>query len=301
MPITVTLINNPVSPGVTCGEQALIRAGEVMHQGCEVFTKLPSYVVSKGQTATIEHQLRNSAGEPIDITNCMAPDIEDNAGQVIFRFQEASGQSEEIHQIVGYVEDLASGVIRVDLNTPLTSESCIHKVSIGVTNSFGHLVFTNSAMLLVERSLFGNFNTASIGPMTREEIRLALRDVMAENDLTDDVDFDDIEIIHAMVRPVMEWNEQPPNVWYYKTCTFPFREHWTRSTCAQLLRIAAAWFERNKMLTAAGGVHQNDRERAKDYLSIANMLQSEWMRWMRRQKTTMNMEQAYGSYHTGGW
>jgi hypothetical protein len=155
-------------------------------------------------------------------------------------------------------------------------------------------VASNKALLSVEPSLFA-LDATSYGPITLEEVRLQLRDNAIENDMLDDVEYDNIEILHSMMQPIRFWNEIPPDLIRYNACNFPYHGAWLKATCANLLRISATWYERNNANISGGGVSSGRRDKMNSYLAQAKTYDAEWREFVERKKIEINANDMYGS------
>jgi hypothetical protein len=65
-------------------------------------------------------------------------------------------------------------------------------------------------------------------------------------------------------------------------------------TTAILLRMSAARYRRNALQYQAGGVAINDQSKANEYEEVAAQRMSEFMDWMRQEKTRLNAERCWG-------
>lgn len=307
------------SPDV-CNDTALvISPTDSVRNGCPVLTKTRTISVDKGVCATVSWQLRNRAGEAIDLSECVDcadesefsdSSILDDApcSQVIFRFRDVLGVVSTIHQVIGTITDVEHGVVQAELPAALVKSAGIFEMHIGVSKLTGErdqndqptyrLVFTDRGLLSVERGLFGDTLNV-IGPPTLNEIRMAMRDTAIENRLLDAVEFDDAEILFALQRPIRYWNETPPPIGVVTPGSFPFHEMWLRATVATLLRTAAIWYARNMLPASHGGVTVDDMNKANPYLAMAERYQAEWENFVITKKYSINAHNAIGSVGSG--
>ena len=132
-----------------------------------------------------------------------------------------------------------------------------------------------------------------------------LRDTVTENDLLDDVEYDDAEILFAVVQPVREWNEAPPPVAFFNCATFPYKHHWMKAITAELMRTAANHYLRNKMQSNQAGLALNDRDKNREYLELSQLYRQEWKDFVTREKIRINANLAMGTvlsdYSRGWW
>lgn len=273
-----------------------------LYNDCPVITKTRVIAVPKGVCDTLVWEIRDRNGSVVDVSSYLdvgnPPSATD--GQVIFRFNDATGAESLIHQIIGYSTnsaDAAKGIVKVALTSALVEKPGIYTFEVGITdktsNPKGNLVRTDTGMLSVERGFFGDASIVT-GPPTINELRMQLRDTKIENDLWDDVEFDDAEILWSLAKPLREWNETPPDVVKYTSQSFPYHHFWTVAATSNLLKIAAAWYQRNQLPASHGGITVDDKNKANPYLQIAMQLQGEWREWMMRKKVELNAAQVYG-------
>jgi len=140
-------------------------------------------------------------------------------------------------------------------------------------------------------------------PLQLHDIRLAMRDTCPEfNTLLDDLEFSDVEIMYALVRPVEEWNETSPDLsesgYSYTQNTFPWREHWRRATIGYLLQAAAFRYARNNLSYSAANLTVADMDKARDYSALSDSMLKEWRTWMTLKKREINTTLCYGGIHS---
>jgi len=80
----------------------------------------------------------------------------------------------------------------------------------------------------------------------------------------------------------------------YTSQTFPYHHFWTVAATANLLKIAASWYQRNQLQASHGGITVDDKNKANPYLQVAMQLQGEWREWMMQKKVELNAAQIYG-------
>ena len=127
-----------------------------------------------------------------------------------------------------------------------------------------------------------------------------MRDVCPEfNTLLEDVEFSDEDIMFAMIRPIREWNETPPDLsgsgGSFTQNTFPWRDYQMRATIGYLLNAAAIHQQRNQFNYSAGGVSIRDKDKATPYLGISERLLGEWREFILLKKKEINANLCYGS------
>lgn len=277
-------------------------------QGCAVITKTRSVIMQRGVDAVVEWVIRDSSGNPMDLSNYLCnesessetpdgPSDEDGlCGRVNVRFQDAFGYS-NILQDDAVVLDQAAGLVQVEVPPVIARSPNIYRMAFGVMDSDDTLVYVDNGLLSVERSLFSapTDECGDVGPLTINEIRLQLRDYALSNNLTDNVEFDDTELLHSILQPIRQWNETPPPIGNSNVYNFPYRYNWLKATVANLLRIAANHYLRNDLQASHGGISVADQSKAPAYLQLAQQYQVEWERWLIATKVSINAGNAYGS------
>lgn len=315
MPITIRAQSQDQPPTQeNCADLGIVSPDDVTHDGCPVLGKSRMVVVAKGQLATIRWPLRDRKGQAVSLATCLlCPGVDDvvdptpsssssssevlcQEGQVLARISDALGVNPVIYQIVGSVHDVQAGVVDIQLTDDIVSVAGLLRLEIGVTNGES-LVFSEQGYLSVEQGLFGDTQPHNLqgGPPSLMEIRTQLRDTLIQNDLLNNVEFPDVEIVHSILRPVQEWNETPPPVAYFTAGNFPWRNAWLNAIVANLLMIAAHWYERNRLPASHGGITVDDRNKANPYLVVAKLLRQEWKEFLIHKKVQINAERAAGS------
>lgn len=295
---------------MSCGvvmPDGLVQSVDQEHLGCPVVTKDRAVSFPRGVAATLQWEIRSSAGQVADLSallgsvtvgttsTTLAPG---SLAQVVFRFRQAGCGSGEIVQVVGYSWDAECGLVRVDLPSTIYDVPGIWQFDVAVSDDEGYVKIIDHGLLSVERSMFVSTDVTSVlmGPLTLGEIRLQLRDSAIENDLLAEVEFDDAELLHAMLQPINEWNETPPTVALFSASNFPFRYHWLQATVANLLLTASHWYRRNKLqIQTKGGVSDDSKNRDNPYLQTAMLLRQDWREFMQRKKLEINLRLASGS------
>ena len=270
-------------------------------EGCPVLTKTRSMVMQRGISGVIQWNIKNKAGQTMDLSNylCDDPetesDDEGDCGRVNVRFQDIFGTS-NILQDDAVVVDSSTGLVQVEIPPAIANTPAIFKVDFGVYDSDDNLLMIDSGMLSVEKSAFSAFDSEATdaGPLTLSEVRMQLRDTAVENNLLDNVEFDDAEIVHSLIQPIREWNETPPPIGIATAYNFPFKYNWLMATVANLLKIAASHYMRNDLQSSHGGVTVGDKAKASPYLQVAQQLSADWKMFVREKKVSLNAEGCYG-------
>lgn len=296
-------------------DDIILTVDDATNDGCPLLTKTRIITATKGLCSTIEWQVRDKNGQPMDLGDWICADSDGDSeydqseidssepyplcGQVIFRFADAAIPS-YIFQAIGYSTDTAQGIVRVQLPADLVAYPGVYLMQVGISEQTSpdvySLKYIDKGILSIERSLFGSIELGDLlGPPTIQEIRIALRDSGLENSLLGDVEFDDTEILHALARPLRQWNETPPPIAYYDSRSFPYHEHWLKATMALLMRSAAYWYERNRLATSAGGITVDDRNKMQSYMLMAQGIYKEWEQFIIDKKVSINVARCYGS------
>lgn len=276
-------------------------AADVVHAGCPVLTKQRHFVLAKGQCGTAEWEMRWPDGVTADFSACLTADSvsadsvsADAYVGVQVRFQGCDRNS-AIYEVDGtVVTDGSDGLIRFPIPQQVCCGAGIYTFQAAVTRDSTSVIFADGGMISVEHGLWGDTGDAG-GPPTLQTIRFHLRDRAAENDLLQDVEFDDAEIIEAIRKPVEEFNETPPTLTPFSCATFPYHYHWRNAVVAELLRTAAHHYVRNKMNISSGGLVGDDKDKDRDYLRVAMLYIQEWKDFIVQKKSELNIRQGYFS------
>lgn len=271
--------------------------------GQVIATKRQAGVIVEGQEAVVEWVMRDSNGNPVDLSVCdfvedtlelgvdgsSSEAVEDDALYLKLRVAEqVNGGRIEAS---GYSTVPSEGKVRAAL--PQLSPG-IYMAEFAIVNADGVPRFANQFYLIVNNGLFGDSCEPS-GPPSVPEIRLMLRDFGGDNELLGNVDFDAAEIALAAHLPIQQWNEMlPPLNVRYSTKTFPYRYHWLQAICATLFSIAAEHYRRNDLQYSAGGTQIADKRKANEYEAKAAQLKQEWTAWAREKKIQLNIESGWG-------
>lgn len=306
----------------------VVRAGIPEKDDCKVLTRLKAFIVPQGSVPVLEHVFRDRKGRPMDLSGWLAEmAVSDSSGssasaatptgRVRVRVTEFSGglRAGSARSPIWELDETASyrpadGVLRCRLEATLTEHPGIYEMTWAVCDAAGNPVHVDRALLSVERSLFpANLDTAyaNLGPPTFQEIRMRLMDSAAsENNLLDDVEFNDDQIALALVEPVRLWNETPPPIRLFTTRDFPFRGAWVSGVMAQLHLMAANHYRRNRLAHSAGGTTVDDKNKFKEYSEEGQRLWQEYRDWLFAKKIEVNARLMVGSsvsaYSTrNGW
>lgn len=295
------------SEGALCEDLDLVKEDVEFLDGCPVLPKLQMHVVTRGQCATLEKVIRDRQGNPVDLTNCLCA-VSDSVSAddstplcgIVMRATEATGLrgSDPIFEEQGVVIDAANGVVQVTLPEKLIECPALYKATWGVFET-GKMTFGMESWLLVEPGLFG-FSDPTLrnqGPPSIRELRLTIRDnAPNENTLLDDVEFSDMEVGYAFLRPIREFFERPPPLsQFWTTKDFPWKEHWIKGIQGYLYSMAEAWYRRNRLGTSAGGITIDDRNKEREYLRASQLMLEEWRSFINLKKIEINAAAFMGS------
>ncbi len=291
---------------------ALATPTDALNDGCPTLTKDRALVSPVGQSTVVQWDLRKQDGTPMDISSIIAqcasdassdssessdssdssacPDPE--CGSVVVRFAQALCPG-DVYEVAATIVDAATGRVQVAIPEIVRNYASIYQMNFGVYGPNGALLSINKGLLSIEPSLFGDIGVK--GPPTLNEIRLQARDSLGDNSLLDGVEFSDAEIVYSMLRPVQEFNSaSPPLNIFFSPRTFPYHYQWVNATVANLLRIAAHNYMRNKLLANHGGVTVNNKDRDQPYLQLALALSAEWKQFVQDKKVELNYAQCVG-------
>lgn len=321
MPLEGTPPVTPPPTDVECDQQNLLEAKQTVVDGCPVLPKLQCHEVQMGQDARLLWNFKTPEGEEVNLTDCnMACESQSSQSStsqldenfdaigtpscgVELRLRELTGycQQDKVYCVDVDIIDAGTGYVRArSLPEELVRSPGVYLEEWGVFTPDKRMLFSNQCCTFVRRGLFGlsnDINKRNLGPPTIEEIRLALRDhSAADNLLLDDVEFDAAEISQAVLRPLQYWNEIPPPIRPVQTTkTFPFREIWMLGIQAYLLEIAAHHYRRNQLAYNAGGVSVDDKNKEQFYAGASERMRARFEEMARAKKIEINIALFSGS------
>lgn len=277
---------------------AIIRPETASFEGCQIFDKLRALVMSKGSSVTVEWQLLRPNGRPISLigsTDSVSESADAEELSIQVYFSGCAGCSDPI-AADGSIYDETCGVVRFDVPNAVADEAGIYQVQIGVMSSLnpGRPKFIQTGLLSVERSAWG-LPAADSGPPTLNEIRTAIRDNATENVYSSAVEYSTDEVFYAIIQPIREWNETPPPIAYFSCKNFPYKFYWMRAIVAELMRIAAQHYLRNKLQTSAAGMNINDMDKNDEYMKLSELYRQEWKAFVEHKKVQLNIGRSYGT------
>ncbi|NDD52766.1 hypothetical protein EBZ39_02610 [bacterium] len=289
---------------VTCAGQNVISALIATTNSLPVLTRMRAMQITQGQCATINWQMIDNAGNPVDLTGCLPGVDPDNplfAFTLRLKEQMSLGNERAVLSVPATISDALTGKVQAQLTPSMVNTPGIYYAEMALTTvpatptESACVIFSNTFYLVINRSTFGPPSDIG-GPPSIAEIRLHLRDSSpAESYLLEHLMFDDAEIALAISRPVMYWNEIPPPLdQIYNTQNFPFRYHWLEGICANLFFMVAEQFRRNQLDYSAGGVAINDQNKEASYERAGQTRWQAYREWVRATKASINLESCYG-------
>ena len=304
MPITNYPIDDcdvsSAPPGpVTYGDSLTIRPEITSNDGSPNLTKLRAFLVEQGWSGNLQWQFANHEGAVINLTGSLpSPYPNSNPAlnpAVSVRFNELTmhGIPKEPIGVTGALVTPASGLSQVELPQYVADTAGIYNVDVSYVVG-GKNRIINKYLLSVNSSLFGNDN---FGPPSIQEIRLAARDSSAtDNSLLMNVEYDNAEIVYAILQPLRDWNELPPHVGNYSSHTFPYHGQWIKATLGYLHKLAANHYRRNQLAVQAGGVTHDEKNKQQPYEQAAQMYLDEWKNFMLQEKRQLSASMCYGFF-----
>lgn len=294
----------PALSPVSCDSQQILSAAPTTVNGKTLLSRLRSLNMVAGQAASLDWQLHDQNGNPVSLTDCLCgagSSSSASAGScphvILYLRENLSGNC--VSQFDAEIVDDAVGKVRVAITKGTITRPGIYFAEMAVVddtdpNNIG-VLFSNVFYLVV------NATARHVkGPPSIAEIRLHLRDSAGgDNYLISGLKFDDAEIAMAIARPIMYWNEIPPDVARYTTQNFPFRYHWLEAICAQLFLIAEEHYRANQLQYQAAGVAVDDMNKEANYAAAAQRRNEEWKTFVHRKKVEININGGYGGIGSG--
>lgn len=176
-----------------------------------------------------------------------------------------------------------SGRLKIGLPDSVTSKPNFYLLEVVWTTDLQR--YSSQSLISVEASLLNRYSGGSrSGPITLSQIRTKLRDFPEFNDLTERFEFSAEEILQAITKPVMYWNEVSPVTSTHDLTSFPYRSHWLDATVSELYQTSAHWMLRNDIQIQAAGVAASERSANKwQYmLNYSAQLWNDYTRFVHR-------------------
>lgn len=153
-----------------------------------------------------------------------------------------------------------------------------------------------TGLISIEPSLAQRYQQSQGGasfPLTIREVRTRLRDFPGANDVSGTVQFTTEEILEAIARPVMFWNETAPVISRYSPTNFPFRSHWLDAVVSTLYTTGAHWMLRNDLKIQGEGIAASDRDKWKVMFQYAQKGWDDYRTFVLREKNRENISRAF--------
>lgn len=303
-PITISIADS--SPAFTTDGNPILRPGLPTHEGCGIFTKTKMVSSKKGQCPVLEWVFLSVLGNAVDL-NTVIDGVEtsetsesslsiSSADAAVYtaksRFSDCDFGG-TVFETKGTFINLAAGIVQFPLPADFGNLGGIYQVEVAILRD-DIPVLTNRLLWSVEEGMWGDMTKTSATP-SLGEIRMHLRDTGVENSLLQDVEYDDEEIMHAIIRPVQYWNEVPPPIDVYKCRTFPFRYFWLEAICGELMRTAAHHYMRNNLSVDHGGVKGNFKNKYQEYLAYSAEYTQRWQQFVEVKKIEINAGLGFAS------
>lgn len=293
---------------------ALILRNEIPSvERCPVLTRVRAWIGDQGVCSRVEHQWVDRKGIPIDLSemvngstnsNTSSSTSEDFQGSVVVRIHDAvnlSNRRPKLWEIDCDVVDIEEGLVQFDLIQEIVDEPDLYELNFGLKDTDDKVIMLNNGLLSVERSYFAsdaatrkNFD----GPPTIQSIRMHMQDSSANENLQlADIEFSVHQILDAVRKPSMIWNEAlPPIPLTYTPKTFPWKYAQMEAIVAQLFLTAAQGYRRKAFPYQAGGVSINDQEKEREYLAEGNRRLEEFKQFVANHKMVANLKRVSGHY-----
>ena len=302
-----------------------------VYENTPCLQKVEAAVVQQGTATTIQWELRDRDGYPIDLggiffvdglepfdttqrSNCDAiwnilhelnPDY--YAGQdchppvetyfMEVRIQPADEPLTPMWIVPAAVCEPKRGLLKFDVPNKVADFGGIYVLNIGICRSSDRRpLYIHRGLLCVERSAWRDPNVDCKMP-TLMDVRMRIMDTDTENLLQGYVEFTTADILDSIVSAVREWNGTTPYLsGHVYTCyTFPWIEPWLNKIVASLYQKAAMRFTRNKLQVNHGGVQGDDLDRDKEYQALAQQFDKMWKEWMLTKKKEINLQAFSGT------
>ena len=129
------------------------------------------------------------------------------------------------------------------------------------------------------------------------DVRMAIMDTTPNaNELLEDLEFSDVQILHAVQRCIREFNELPPAISvYYDATSFPWIEHLLKGVVGFLMQEKAYQFTRNRMNYSASGFTVDRSDKGPMYAQLAQAARLEWKQFISTKKSELNAMECFGT------
>jgi len=291
-------------------EPGVVTQNNETYYGCVPLEKSNAVIVGGGAPSTVEYQIRDANGTPVDLSTFFDlddPGGEDDHNGLFIRFAVADNTMIAKRSERGNIIDARLGKVQFPLPDYVYDIPCIYTFHFAVGDKETYpisgkpvWVAPGRGVLLVEWTPFVTHNDRC--PMKHrvvpavEDIRRKLDDFIGKNDLMAQVEYSTDDIVNAMIWPVAKFNELPPQLRRYRftLMNFPYYENWLIGTASELLRLSVIHLTRNKLLSTHGGMQGDEKNRDQEYIRIAAQYREEFLLWARLTKTSLNLRQVEG-------
>jgi hypothetical protein len=283
---------------ITCPEAALVKPRYTRVEGKPVLTKFVAVAVPQTASPVVEFVIRDSEGRPVNLTSCGFGSTSSSSstsssaaaeGSIKLRLNETFAHTDEgMVETDAVVMDAPSGTVRVRIPKKATELAGIMNGDWGVFAPDGDLLFTNGMYVLVEANQFAQAEQSG-GVPSVSEIRTYLRDHKDGNFLLKDYEWDLAEIVEAMTAAIHTWNKTPPRLTrMYNSANFYDPYALIDGIMAELYSLAAKHYSRDHLPYSAGGVQLDDKNKAQEYLAVAQELEQSYLTWVKMEKARIN-------------
>lgn len=288
----------PAGPA-TFDDEISVDAELTYNDGNPNLTRIRAFLIDQGWSGNLNWQFLNKSGAAIDLTSSL-PSPYPNANPLLnpvvkVRFNELTAHCmpKQPIEVLGTLVTAANGKSTVELPQYVADTAGIYQVDMSYVVG-GKNRIINKHLLSIDGSLFGNEN---YGPPSIQEIRLAARDSSAtDNSLLLEKEYDNAEIVYAILQPLRDWNELPPHVGDYTSHTFPYRGQWVKAILGYLHKLAAVHYRRNQLAVQAGGIINDEKNKNQPYEQAAQLYLDEWKSFMLHEKRQISASMCYGFF-----
>lgn len=302
MPIDLQPIQTTLD-GTVCEALGVLRADVFRNlEGCEVLARLRAFTLDQGWQGQLEWNLQKDDGTNANLISCYVGgslddslDTEDTAPTVEVCFSEASVLAAPKKPLcaAATIEDPETGRCRVDVPTAISDQGGVFRATWTLTDTDGRRILMNPVLVSVGDSDYGDPHRHGVPSL--QEIRVHLRDYDNNNRILNGREFSSAELLVAMLTPIREWNDTPPQIATMSSAGFPYRHYWVRAIIGYLYEMAALSYFRDDLPYTSGAVAINDRNKGPAYRKIADQYLGEWRAFLAAEKNRLNHEQCYGS------
>lgn len=210
-------------------------------------------------------------------------------------FREATLLPPDIYYVEATIIDEEQGLIEFQLPAQVRSVPAVYHAEVAIVQSTDDTTFyANNALYVYNEPSHWTDKTYTL--LSLDDIRLSLRDSdIIENELIANYDYDVAEISYAVTRAVQFWNETPPNVGFFTTSDFPFRNIWLTGIQLFLYEMIEEHYRRNYLPHSLGGATIDDKNKFQLYRAAWTDRFNRFKSDIVRQKVRMNAEMGSGT------